>query len=127
MEQHLPMRMSMLDHGPPSGNSRLSLRNTLDEYSQITAASVSGSPEAILSPSQLISTGTHFAGAKDDTTSQILNIENSRKASLELQLAGNLKNSFDTNQSPYITDYKYIVTYHICLFSDDIEVNGKGW
>ena len=27
----------------------------------------------------------------------------------------------------HITDYKYIVTYHICLFSDDPEVNGKGW
>ena len=26
-----------------------------------------------------------------------------------------------------ITDYKYIVTYQICLFSDDLEVNGKGW
>ena len=99
MEQHLPMRMSMLDHGPPSGNSRLSLRNTLDEYSHITAASVSGSPEAILPPSQLISTGTPFAGAKDDTTSQILNIENNRKASLDLQLAGNLKNNLNANRS----------------------------
>ena len=99
MEQHLPMRMSMLDHGPPSGNSRLSLRNTLDEYSHITAASVSGSPEAILPPSQLISTGTPFAGAKDDTTSQILNIENNRKTSLELQLAGNLENNLNTNRS----------------------------
>ena len=87
MEQHLPMRMSMLGNGPPSGNSSLSLPHAMDEYSPTTAATT-GASDTFIPPSHLLSTGSQ-AGAEDEIKDLLPNLLGRDRSHLELQLAGN--------------------------------------
>ena len=88
MEQHLPMRMSLLGNGPPLGNSSISLPLLIDEYSSTTAAA--GSSDIFIPPSQLLSVGSH-AGAEDELKKHLSSLQDNDRSNIDLQLSGNLK------------------------------------
>ena len=90
MEQHLPMRMSMLGNRPPLGNSSLSLPLAMDEYSSITAAT--GSSDIFIPPCQLRSTGPH-AGADDEIKNHLPNLQDTNRADVVLQPPGKFRNT----------------------------------
>ena len=74
MEQHLPMRMSLLGAGTiPPVNSVQS--NTLieEEYSNHTAASTTGSPNIFIPPSHLLPTDLR-TDAEVETNVQLQNV-----------------------------------------------------
>jgi len=74
MEQHVPMRMSMLGGGPlPPVNSAQSISLTDEEYSNATAASTTGSPNVFIPPSQLLPTDPR-TGAETETDILLPNI-----------------------------------------------------
>ena len=106
MEQHLPMRMSLLGNGPPLGNSTPALPLAMDEYASTTAAKVIGrTSDTFMPPSQLLSTGTSHAGV-DDETRHLLAVEGG--SDLDLQLPGKCFLTLDRPSG-------YIVMSRICF------------
>lgn len=92
MEQHLPMRMSMLGNGPPPGSSSGHPPPpppplAMEECSTTTPAQVSEASRGIWSPSQMLSTGSH-AGVDDETRNLLPPLHRKERSELDLPLSG---------------------------------------
>ena len=74
MEQHLPMRMSLLGGGPlPPVNSAQSISIKEEEYSNHAAASTTGTPNIFVPPSHLLPTDLR-TDAEVETNVQLQNV-----------------------------------------------------
>ena len=83
MEQHVPMRMSMLGGGSlPPVNSAQSISLTDEEYSNATAASTTGSPNVFIPPSQLLPTDPR-TGAETETDILLPNIHTKHQSLMD--------------------------------------------
>ena len=90
MEQHLPMRMSMLGNGPPPGNAIghvSDLQHSMDEFPSTAAVTVTGSSDGFMSPSQLLSTGSH-AGVEEEARNRLPQLHGKDRFDLDPQLSG---------------------------------------
>ena len=88
MEQHLPMRMSMLGGGPlVPVNSAQNISLTEEDYSNTTAAITTGSHNIYMPPSQLLPTDPR-TGAEHEADNQLPNINTDKGPQIDGSMSG---------------------------------------
>ena len=113
MEQHLPMRMSMLGGGPlPPVNTAQPISLTDEEYSNTTAAITTGSQNVFIPPSQLLPTDPR-TGAENETDNQLPNIYSKTGPQIDGPLSGN---HFTRNNIWHKTIICFMFPIMLCIF-----------
>ena len=96
MEQHLPMRMSMLGGGPmPPANSAHAISLTDEEYSTNTAARTTGSPNIFIPPSHLLPTDLR-TGVETETDIQLPNSHTKNDPLMDAPMSGSIYQKLKT-------------------------------
>ena len=96
MEQHLPMRMSMLGGGPmPPVNSANAISLTDEEYSTNTAARTTGSPNIFIPPSHLLPTDLR-TGVETETDIQLPNSHTKNDPLIDAPTSGSIYQKLKT-------------------------------